>query len=316
MTRVRGFAGRFKSTWSSGWPLYAVLALALLEIVHFLPAGYPRAIVAAPTLLLVPGSLALGAVFGERLRPRGAAFFGNAALLGAVWVILVSLGLYVVGIRITLTSTYLGLLIVSAALAAATEARIWLERTGEGRRVARVTPHISPDMSGVEVAAARSSVRSRARKPYAIAAMIWGACLLAGAVVTYEHLPRPAAAGYTYIAWADKDDFQNVVPVGPSGTDLNFQIVNREPNRDLYKLTADWLTSPPRQMAPPMYLTIPVGQTFDGTLSVPPLPNGCLYRIVVEITAAGRIDPATGKPQSWSIDADIDDPGKPTKLCR
>jgi hypothetical protein len=305
---------RAKSSRISFWPLYAILALGLLGVARFLPAGYPRAILAAPTLVLVPGSLALGAVFGERSRPRGVPFFSYAALLGVICTVLVSLGLYVVGIRITLTSTYLGLLILSSVLAAGTGARIWLERTGEGRRVARPTPSITADMSHVEVEAARRTPRKRQGKPYIVAALIWGICLLAGAVVAYDHLPRPASPGYTYIAWTGTQDYQNV-SVGPTGAELRFQIVNQQPGRDLYKLTGEWLSSPPRQLAAPMNLIIPVGQTFHGSLSVPPLPNGCTYRIVVELTAAGQINHATSKPQTWSIDADVQNPSKPAKPC-
>jgi hypothetical protein len=51
-------------------------------------------------------------------------------------------------------------------------------------------------------------------------------------------------------------------------------------------------------------------QTFQGALFVPPLPDGCTYRIVITLTAAQRAD-----PQTWSINADVHDPGKSTKTC-
>jgi hypothetical protein len=311
----RGFTSRGKSTRPSFWPLYAMLALVLFGVAQFLPAGYARAVLAAPTLILVPGSLTLGAVFGERSRPRGVAFFYYATLLGVICTVLVSLGLYLVDIRITPTSTYLGVLVLSAVLAAGTGARMWLEQTGDGRRVARPIPSVTSDVSDVEIEAAQRKTASRRRgKPYVLVALIWGTCLLAGAVVAYDHLPHPASPGYTYIAWTGGKNYQDV-GVGSTGAELNFQIVNQQPSRDLYKLTAEWLSSPPRQLAAPMNLVLPVGQTFHGSLSVPPLPNGCTYRIVVELTAAGQINHVTGKPQTWSIDADVQDPSKPAKPC-
>ena len=57
-------------------------------------------------------------------------------------------------------------------------------------------------------------------------------------------------------------------------------------------------------------------RTFHGTLSVPPLPDGCTYRIVVALTAAQQINPLTKKQQVWSINADVRDPGKSTEACR
>jgi hypothetical protein len=36
---------------------------------------------------------------------------------------------------------------------------------------------------------------------------------------------------------------------------------------------------------------------------------------VVTLTAARQIDPLTHKPQSWSLNADVHDPGKSTKGC-
>ena len=52
---------------------------------RLLPEGYARAAVAAPILLIVPGSLMLGAVFNQRRRPQGVVFVSYAALLSAVW---------------------------------------------------------------------------------------------------------------------------------------------------------------------------------------------------------------------------------------
>ena len=51
---------------------WTLLVFASLAVVRLLPGGYTRAAVAAPILLMVPGSLTLGAVFNQRRRPQGA----------------------------------------------------------------------------------------------------------------------------------------------------------------------------------------------------------------------------------------------------
>ena len=83
MTRRGGLLQQARSWWLAAWPCWALLIFASLAAVRFLPGGYARTIVAAPILLLVPGSLTLGAVFGER-RPRGTAFVCFAALLSVI----------------------------------------------------------------------------------------------------------------------------------------------------------------------------------------------------------------------------------------
>ena len=75
-----------KPLWLSTWPLWTLLVFASLAAVRLLPAGYARAAVAAPILLMVPGSLTLGAVFNQRRRPRGLVFVCYAALLSVVLV--------------------------------------------------------------------------------------------------------------------------------------------------------------------------------------------------------------------------------------
>ena len=88
--------------------------------------GYTRAAVAAPILLMVPGSLMLGAVFSQRRRPRGLVFVSYSALLSAVSSAFVSLVLYAGGALVTAESTYWCLLAVSAVLAIVAEARLLL----------------------------------------------------------------------------------------------------------------------------------------------------------------------------------------------
>src|ERR1039458_9711753 len=61
---THGALQRFKSLWLSTWPLWALLVFAVLAVVRLLPGGYGRTAASAPILLMVPGSLTLGAIFG------------------------------------------------------------------------------------------------------------------------------------------------------------------------------------------------------------------------------------------------------------
>ena len=135
MTSTHGVLRRFKPLWLSAWPIWTLLAFASLAATRLLPEGYIRAAVAAPILLMVPGSLTLGAVFSVRRSPRGATFVCYAALLSAVWSAFASLALYVLQVLITAESTYWCLLIVSAVLTILAEARLLLGRQGRGRGV-------------------------------------------------------------------------------------------------------------------------------------------------------------------------------------
>ena len=97
VTGTRRVPPRVKSLWLSTWPLWTLLVFASLAAVRLLPWGYARAAVAAPILLIIPGSLTLGAVFNQRHRPRGLIFVCYAALLSAIWSAFASLTLYVDG---------------------------------------------------------------------------------------------------------------------------------------------------------------------------------------------------------------------------
>src|SRR6266700_4627483 len=88
---THGVMRRLGPLWLWAWPLWTLVVFGSLIPVRLLPEGYARAAVAVPILLLVPGSLTLGAVFSQRLRPRGIAFICFAALLGAVWSAFASL---------------------------------------------------------------------------------------------------------------------------------------------------------------------------------------------------------------------------------
>ena len=78
-----------------------------------------------------------------------------------------------------------------------------------------------------------------------------------------------------------------------------------------FRLSAVWLSSPPEALAKSLTLSIGPNQTFHGTLFIPPLPDGCTYRIVVTLTPVQR----AGQPQSWTLNADVHDPHEPLKTC-
>ena len=309
MIGTDGVSRRLKPLWLSAWPMWALFMFASLAATRLLPGGYARAAVAAPILLMVPGSLTLGAVFSQRNRPRGIAFVCYAALLSAVWVAFASLTLYVRGVLITADNTYWCLFIVAAVLAIVAEARLVLGRQGRGRRVARKPEALDLDLSDGDTSAA-----DKGASYYAILAVVAGVSLLVGGLYVYDHLPKPVPTGYTWIAWTDS--IKGVIAVGSAGTELRFQIVHRQSDTAHFRLGAAWLGTPSRALATPHALSIGPNETFRGTLFVPALPDGCTYRIVVTLTAAQQIDPLTQKPKTWSINADVHNPDKSPRTCK
>jgi hypothetical protein len=286
--------------------------LASLAAVRLVPEDQARAVLAAPILFLVPGSLTLGAVFSQRSRPRGAAFLCYAALLGAVWSGFASLALHVSGVSITAANTYWCLLAVSTVLGIAAESRFLFGGPGTGRRVAGQTQTLDPDLSDAEVSDARTPAAARRGRGayYGVLAVVAGVSLLAGGLYAYEHLGHPAPVGYTWIAWTGPP-VKGAITVGSAGTDLHFQIVHHQRATSTFQLSASWLGNPSRPLARSLTVHIGPNQTFQGALFVPPLPDGCTYRIVVTLTAAAQhVD-----PQTWSINADVHDPGKSLKTC-
>jgi hypothetical protein len=314
VTPTHGPLHQAKPLWLSAWPFWALLAFASLAAVRLLPGGYPRAVVAVPILLLVPGALTLCAVFSKRDRPQGMVFVCLAALLSVIWSAFVSLALYVLKVLITADSTYWGLLIVCAVLAIAAEARLLAGQPVTGRRAARnpVTP--ASGLPGAEPndAGTRTAVRGAA---YSVAAAVAGISLLAGGAYSWEHLHHPAPAGYTSMAWTGPQ-VKGVIALGSAGTKLPFKIVHRQPDAATFKLQAAWGGNSGRLIAKPMTLSIGPEQTFHSALSVPPISNGCTYRIVVTLTAVRQIDSLTQKPPTWSINMDVRQLGKPLKTCK
>lgn len=315
MTSTHSILWRFKHLWLSAWPLWTFAVFASLAVVRLLPEGYLRAVVAAPIVLLVPGSLTLGAVFSRRHRPQGVEFVCYAALLGAVWSVFASLGLYVCHVFISADNTYWCLLIVSAALTIVAEARLLLSHPGRGRRVANKPEAHDPDLSSAEIYEAGTPKAARGAGLYSIVAVVAGVSLLAGGVYAYDHYPNPAHSGYTWIAWAGSP-IKGDITVGSAGITLLFQIVHDETDTTTFRLSAAWLGTSSKPLARPLALSIGPNQTFQGSLFIPPLPDGCTYRIVMVLTAARRISPLTKKPQTWSINADVHDPYKSLKTCK
>jgi hypothetical protein len=311
VTEPDNVPSRLALVWLAAWPLWSLAIFAGLALVRLLPAGYPRAVAAVPILLLVPGSVTLGALFHPQRRPRGITFACYATLLGAVWTAFASLLLYLQGVLITAGSTYLCLLIICAVLALAAQARLVLGSPGRGRRAAREPA--AADSFYAERNDAQAPV-SRGAGLYCAAAVVAGVCLLGGGLYAYDHHPQPAAAGYTMLDWAGLPPTGNVT-ISAAGARLGFQIVRHGPGTGTYLLSAAWLGSPPRPLAAPVTVRVGSGRTYRGALFVPSPPDGCIYRIEMTLTAARQSDPLTRQPQSWSLDADVRDPSKPSKKC-
>lgn len=314
MTGIHRVFDRVKSVWQSAWPLWTLVLFASLAAVPLLPESYVRVGVAAPILLIAPGSLTLGAVFSRRHRPGGAAFICYATLLSVLWSVFASLVLYVFRVLITAGSTYGCLLIVSAVLAVVAEVRLLLGQ-GRGRRAAHRLEVLDPDLPDSEADDAEKSMAASGTGYYAIVAVVAGASLLAGGFYAYGHLPHPARIGYTQVAWTGPR-LRGDVAIGSAGTRLPFEIVHRQLDTTTFRLSAAWLGAHPRPLAEPLTLSIGPNRTFQGSVFVPPLPDGCTYRIVVTLTAIQQIDPLTKKPPTWSINADVHDPGKSSQKCK
>jgi hypothetical protein len=315
MTSAHRVLRRFKSLWLSAWPLWILLVFASLAAARLLPGGYARVAVATPILLMVPGSLTLGAGFSKHRRPQGTIFVCYAALLSAIWSAFASLLLYVLGVLITADSTYWCLLVVSAVLAIVAEARLLLGRPEGSHRTGSKPGIPDPDPLDTVSDVAEAPADNRANYYYAIVAVVAGMSLLGGGLYVYDHHPQSASAGYTWMAWTGPQIKDNIA-VGSTGTELHFQIVHRQSDTTTFRLSAAWLGTPSRPLAKSLTLSIGPNRTFQGALFVPPLPDGCTYRIVVSLTASRQVDPLTKRPPTWSINADVYAPGKSLKACK
>jgi hypothetical protein len=289
-----------------------LLLFASLPVTLLLPAGYARAVVAAPVALMAPGSVTLGAIFRPPRRPDGAAFVCWAALLSVSWSVFASLALAAAHVKITAASTYLCLLAVMAALTIAAVARML--RPGAVRDPDAANPGRSHDAADQPDRASAGRGRYQRGSYQAIAAAVAGLALLAGGAYARDHLSHPAPVGYTWLAWAGPQ-VKGILPVGAHGTTLPFRVIHQEHGTATFQLSADWQGSPPRPLASPLTFTVGPNRTYHGDLFVPPLPTGCTYRLVVTLAGPREAGQAAHK-QTWSINADVHQPGKSQKTCR
>lgn len=310
MTATHGYVSRLRPLWLSAWPVWAVVVFAALAVTRGLPAGYGRAVLALPILLLVPGALTVCALFGHKGRPRGTVFMGYATMLSVVWLGFASLALYILNILITARSTYWTLLVVCAILASVAEARLLRERRADSSVIA------NPDFPDERLRTHGNRRPADNTAPYiAAAAAVAGVALLCGGVYFYDHLlPHPAPAGYTHLAWTQISD-QSAIPVGPAGTKLSFKVMSQQPTPTHFRLSAEWMGVLRRPLAKPVTFTLEPYKTLTGILFVPPPSNQCSYRIVLTLVALGEKDPLTGHQPTWSINANVHRPGKSVSGC-
>ena len=310
MRATHGYVGRLRPLWLSAWPALAVALFAALAATRGLPAGYPRAVLALPILLLVPGTLTVCAVFGHEGRPRGTVFMGYAVTLSLVWLGFASLALYILHILITADSTYLALLVVCAVLASVAQARLLRERQTDSPVVGDPGfPDERPNTTGNAGSASKTS-------PYMVAAAaVAGVALLCGGVYFYDHLPHPAPVGYTELAWTQSARDQSTIAVGPEGAKLSFKVMSHQSSPAHFRLSSEWMGVPGRSLSKPVTFTLEANRTLTGTLFVPPPPDNCTYRIVVTLVGLGEKDPLTGHQPTWSINANIRQPGTSGSAC-
>jgi hypothetical protein len=306
---MQAFLQRLQPLWLSAWPLLALVVFASLAATHWLPSGYVRAAVAAP-ILMVPGSLTLVAVLGHDRRPRGAAFICCSALLSVIWFGLSSLLLYMIRGMITTDGMYWYLLVICAALATVAQARLELRQLDLGpalsSRAAGRDESLNPDPPD----------RQTRRAPlYAVVAVGAGLSLLAGGVYLQEHVFHTAPAGYTWMAWQYPEGTDEFA-VGSAGAKLPFKIVHQQAGLTTFRLSAAWQGGRSGSLAKPLVLRLGPNRTFHAALFVPPLPQGCSYRVAITLSATRQLDPFTRRPQSWSINAGVHGQGKPQKMCK
>lgn len=296
---------KLKPLWLSAWPLLALIVFASLAWTRWLPGGYARAAVAAP-ILMVPGYLTLGAVFGHDSRPRGAALICYSALLSLIWLGLASLALYLLTGLITTDGMYWSLLVICAVLATVAQARLELGRPATSSRAAGSGESLNPGPPVLQALAAPF---------YTVVAVGAGLSLLAGGVYLQAHLSHPASAGYTWMTW-EYPQGTGEFTIGSAGTKLPFEIIHRQASPATFRLSAAWQGRPSGLLAKPLALRLGPNQTLHAALFVPPLPHGCTYRVVITLTATRELDPFTRSPQSWSINAWVHGQGKPMKMCK
>jgi hypothetical protein len=304
--RIAQASQRLRPLWSSAWPLLVLVVFACSVAAGWLPGGYARATFVVPILLMIPGSLTLGAVFGAGGGPRRVVFACYSVLLSVTWLGIVSLVLYLLGVLLTAENMYWSLVVVCAALATVAQARLGLRQAGVNSPGAHSTEDLNPGRPGQKAVAAFC---------YAIAAVVAGLGLLAGGVYLQAHLSHPAPAGYTWLAW-EQPRGTGEFTVGSAGTRLPFEIVRRQAGLTTFRLSATWQGHRPGSLAKPITLRLGPNQIFRAALFVPSLPRGCTNRVVITLTATRQLDPYAGRSRSWSINAGVQGQGRPRKTCQ
>lgn len=301
-------AGR--SGWLRLWPAWTDAVFLLLAVVRLLPGGYLRAALALPIVLMVPGSLTLGAVFGRCRRPQAPVLVASAALLGVIWLVVVFLVLSAAGVQITAVHAFWGLFAASTLIAAIAQARILSEPASAGERAGQAT---SASAAGPDGDATLSRARQRRAAYYSAGAIAVGLGLLVAGVYTWDHIGHPAPVGYTAIAWTGVRD-DGVVAIGRGGADLTFEIVHRQPDAAAYSLEAGFVGRPSRLIAGPLRIKVAPDKTVTGRLHVPAFNSGCTYRLTVTLTALPSAAAQVGA-RSWSLNLNVYGLGQPQRGC-
>jgi len=293
-------------SWPAAWPCYLLLAFTALALAPVVPAGPPRAVVAAPVLLGVPGALTLGAAQARR-SVDVVAFGALAAVLSVLWLAFAALVLNAAHIRITTVSVYACLLVACSALATMAQLRA---RRGflEDRVRERGSPEALLPPAGLSPRTVtdvlsppdghRGSAAHGAR--YALVAVVTGAVLLGGGAYAYARAPSPAPAGYTWLAWTGARA-AGVITVGPAGRALPFQIEHKQSGTAEFRLAADWMGGGKQHpLTAPRIVRLGPDKIVQGSLAIPEPPGACAYRVVVTLSELGGAHPRT-----WSINADV-----------
>src|SRR5689334_9932566 len=169
--------------------------------------------------------------------------------------------MYADGELITVKSTYWCLLTVSAALAIVAEMRLLLGRPGKGRRVVRKLEVRNPDQPDLAAVDAEVLTAARGSGYYSFIAVVAGVSLITGGLYAYDHLPHPAPAGYTWIAWTGPPINGNIA-ISSVGTKLNFQIIHHQSDSANFRLSAAWLGRTSTPLTKPLSFSIGPDQTF------------------------------------------------------
>jgi len=289
----RNQGSRLRYRWPDAWPCYLLAAFAALALTTIVPGGPARAVLAVPVLLGVPGALTLGAAQARR-SVDATAFGALAVVLSVLWLAFATLILTVFKVRISGVSVYACLLLICCALTAAAQWQLRRRAAGE--------PAVLPADEPADVLSVPDEIGAAPKRGawYAVGGVLAGTALLAGGALAYARAPHPAPAGYTWLAWSGAKA-NGVITVGAQGATLPFEITHQEPGPTEYRLAATWTgDGKAHALAAPRTLRVSGDKTVRATLSVPPPPGACAYRIVVTLTELG-----TAHPQSWSINAGV-----------